>query len=64
MCQGETISTVVEATALEMILELLNLPLEAFPLRTITTGATASNVLGLGKPKSSDCEAVICSVTL
>ena len=47
--QRETISTVVEATALEMVLNLLKLPSEAFPLRTMTTGATASNVLGLGK---------------
>ena len=44
----ETISTVVEATALGMLLDLLDLPKEVFPGRTITTGATASNIIGLG----------------
>lgn len=33
-----------------MVTDLLKLPRDAFPLRTITTGATASNILGLGKP--------------
>ncbi|KAF8321976.1 pyridoxal phosphate-dependent transferase [Cantharellus anzutake] len=44
---GESISTVVEARCLEMLLDLLELPKEAFPGRTITTGATASNIIGL-----------------
>jgi hypothetical protein len=31
-----------------MILELLDLPVDVFQGRTLTTGATAANVLGLG----------------
>lgn len=31
-----------------MVLDLLDLPSSSFPVRTITTGATGSNVLGLG----------------
>ena len=37
-----------------MVADLLKLPRDAFPLRTITTGATASNILGLGKPESDN----------
>ncbi|KAF9517184.1 hypothetical protein BS47DRAFT_1389988 [Hydnum rufescens UP504] len=44
---AETISTTVEHRTLELLLDLLKLPRESFPGRTITTGATASNVLGL-----------------
>ena len=44
-----TAATAVEARALEMVLDLLNIPREAYQGRTITTGATASNVLGLGE---------------
>ncbi|KAI9834981.1 MAG: hypothetical protein M1819_002704 [Sarea resinae] len=43
----ETISTVVEDRALVLLLELLDLKSEEWPGRTFTTGATASNVLGL-----------------
>jgi glutamate/tyrosine decarboxylase-like PLP-dependent enzyme len=46
--QGETISTVIEARALEMTLDLLHLPKARFVGRALTTGATASNMLGLG----------------
>lgn len=46
--QAETTSTIIESKALELILDLLLLPRADFPMRTITTGATASNVLGLG----------------
>lgn len=43
----DTISTVVEDRALEQVLQLLNLNPVEWPGRTITTGATASNILGL-----------------
>ncbi|KAF8319744.1 PLP-dependent transferase [Clavulina sp. PMI_390] len=43
----DTVSTVVEARVLEMLLDLFNLEREDFTGRTVTTGATASNVLGL-----------------
>ena len=41
-------STALEFRTLEMILDLLNLPRELFKGRSLTTGATASNILGLG----------------
>lgn len=41
-------ATAVEARTLEMVLDLLEIPRETYAGRTITTGATASNVLGLG----------------
>lgn len=49
---GATASTAVEARTLEMVLDLLNIPRENFLGRTITTGATASNVLGLGESQA------------
>jgi glutamate/tyrosine decarboxylase-like PLP-dependent enzyme len=42
-----SIATVVEDTALKWLLQLYNLNPEAWGHRTLTTGATASNVLGL-----------------
>ncbi|KAK7922980.1 hypothetical protein PG985_007051, partial [Apiospora marii] len=45
---NQTIATEVEDAALKMLLDLLHLgPVEAWPGRTFTTGATASNILGL-----------------
>ncbi|KAK3072711.1 hypothetical protein LTR53_006332 [Teratosphaeriaceae sp. CCFEE 6253] len=44
---NETVATDVEDRALGMICELLDLDREQWPHRTFTTGATASNVLGL-----------------
>jgi glutamate/tyrosine decarboxylase-like PLP-dependent enzyme len=44
---NETIATDVEDRALSLLCELLNLEPRAWPHRTFTTGATASNVLGL-----------------
>ena len=44
---NETIATDVEDRALSLLCELLNFQPEAWPHRTFTTGATASNVLGL-----------------
>lgn len=41
-------ATAVEARTLEMVLDLLAIPRETYAGRTITTGATASNILGLG----------------
>jgi hypothetical protein len=46
---GVTASTAAEARALEMVLDLMDIPRMSFEGRTITTGATASNVLGLGE---------------
>lgn len=46
---GATASTAVEARTLEMILDLLEVPRENYTGRTISTGATASNVLGMGE---------------
>jgi glutamate/tyrosine decarboxylase-like PLP-dependent enzyme len=45
--QDISIATDVEDTALRWLLELFNLPAEEFTHRTFTTGATASNVVGL-----------------
>ncbi|KAK7969436.1 hypothetical protein PG988_008509 [Apiospora saccharicola] len=45
---NQTIATEVEDAALKMLLDLLRLgPAEAWSGRTFTTGATASNILGL-----------------
>lgn len=46
---GATASTAIEARTLELVLDLLEIPRENYPGRTITTGATASNVLGMGR---------------
>ncbi|KAL9601845.1 MAG: hypothetical protein Q9179_002736 [Wetmoreana sp. 5 TL-2023] len=42
-----TITTTVEDRALELLLELLDFEVEAWQDRTFTTGATASNIIGL-----------------
>lgn len=47
---GGTAATAVESRTLEMVLDLLEIPRDRYTGRTITTGATASNVLGLGEP--------------
>jgi glutamate/tyrosine decarboxylase-like PLP-dependent enzyme len=44
---NETIATDVEDRALSLLCELLDFEPESWPHRTFTTGATASNVLGL-----------------
>lgn len=44
--QDESISTIIEQQTLDMILDLLDLP-HTFGANTFTTGATASNILGL-----------------
>lgn len=49
-------STALEGRALEWVLDLLGIPRDVFVGRTITTGATASNVLGLG-----ECGCLGCS---
>lgn len=46
-----TAATAVEARTLDMVLDLLGIERGTFKGRTITTGATASNVLGMGKWK-------------
>ncbi|GJJ15358.1 hypothetical protein Clacol_009634 [Clathrus columnatus] len=43
----ESIAAVIEWRALEYLLDLLDLPRDKFPARILTSGATASNVLGL-----------------
>lgn len=43
----ETISTSLEAQTLTFLLDLLSLPRDQFTSNTFTTGATASNLLGL-----------------
>lgn len=45
--QSETISTALEHRTLDMVLDLLSIPRKTFPGRSLTTGATASNILGL-----------------
>ncbi|KAK4330870.1 Pyridoxal phosphate-dependent transferase [Rhodotorula toruloides] len=42
-----TLSVAIEARTLSYLLQLLSLPSSAFTQNTLTTGATASNVLGL-----------------
>ncbi|KAI5277130.1 PLP-dependent transferase [Aureobasidium subglaciale] len=44
---NETIATDVEAASLDMICDLLGFSNKNFPHRTYTTGATASNIIGL-----------------
>ena len=47
MTQNETISTYVESLSLDLVLDLLSISPSHFGGRTVTTGATASNILGL-----------------
>lgn len=42
----------LEQKALDMVLDLLRIPVETFQGRSVTTGATASNIMGLGKLRS------------
>ncbi|KAK0745196.1 pyridoxal phosphate-dependent transferase [Apiosordaria backusii] len=44
---NHTSATYIESTTLSMLLSLLSLPPSDFPAKTFTTGATASNILGL-----------------
>ncbi|KIM28033.1 hypothetical protein M408DRAFT_329689 [Serendipita vermifera MAFF 305830] len=44
---NESISTAVEWRTLEMVLDLLDLPRDLFGGRSLTGGATASNILGI-----------------
>ena len=44
---GQTIATDVEDRALELLLDLFHLKRDAWKGRTLTTGATSSNILGL-----------------
>ncbi|CAG8618215.1 16435_t:CDS:2, partial [Acaulospora colombiana] len=47
VAQNDTISTALEFRTLELILDLLSIPRDTFTGRSLTTGATASNILGL-----------------
>jgi glutamate/tyrosine decarboxylase-like PLP-dependent enzyme len=48
MVQDATMAVALEQKALDMVLELLDIPSDWFKGRTVTTGATASNIMGLG----------------
>ena len=47
----ETLSTVIEDRSLSLLLDLLRLDREAWSARTLTTGATSSNILGLASAR-------------
>lgn len=61
---GVTAATAIEARTLEMVLDLLDIPREVYTGRTITTGATSSNVLGLGESSTLRYQAVYSALTL
>ncbi len=46
--QSVSISTALEDLTTLLVLDLLRIPRETFAGRTITTGATASNIMGFG----------------
>lgn len=46
---GASAGPALEVHTLELLLDLLAIPRDAFRGRTLTTGATASNILGLGR---------------
>jgi len=50
---GVTASTAIESRTLELVLDLVDIQRDRYMGRTITTGATSSNVLGLGKSISA-----------
>lgn len=52
-------ATAIESRTLEMVLDLLGIQRETFQGRTITTGATASNILGLGECRG-DSDNSVC----
>ena len=58
----QSVSTTVEDNALCMLLELLDLSPEDWPGRTLTTGATASNVLGLGCGRTKVLAGLGCNI--
>ncbi|KIJ45920.1 hypothetical protein M422DRAFT_29566 [Sphaerobolus stellatus SS14] len=43
----ESITAVIENRTLEFVLDLLRIPKDKFPARVVTSGATASNVMGM-----------------
>ncbi|KAI5818400.1 pyridoxal phosphate-dependent transferase [Pyronema omphalodes] len=49
----ETLATTLEARALEMLLDLFRMPRDRWKGRCFTTGATASNILGLACGRES-----------
>ncbi|KAK9764379.1 hypothetical protein K7432_008161 [Basidiobolus ranarum] len=51
----ESISTVIEQHALDMVLDLCNISRARFPGKTLTTGASASNVLALAHGRQWVC---------
>lgn len=54
----------LEQRALDMVLDLLDIPRQTFQGRTVTTGATASNIMGLGKRSPSPSFLSICMLIL
>jgi len=51
--QNETISTIIESHALLHLLSLLSLDPSVFQGRTLTSGATSANLLGLATARDS-----------
>ena len=56
----ESIATVVEDAALQLLLSLFDLDREAWNGRTFTTGATASNIHGLACAREFIVESALC----
>jgi len=52
---NQTIATWLEHLALKSVLELLNMDESQFPGRTLTTGATSANLLGLAVARQQLC---------
>ena len=50
-----TIGLALEDRTCDLVLDLLGIPPDTFRGRTITTGATASNIVGLGKRVLNPC---------
>ncbi|KAF8585064.1 PLP-dependent transferase [Ramaria rubella] len=59
----ETITAIIENRALEFVLDLLDLPRDRFLARTLTSGATASNVLGLALARDHAVRHALASST-
>lgn len=59
---GQTAATAIEARVLELVLDLMGVERAKFGGRTITTGATASNVLGMGQ--STRCSSLAPHIKL
>lgn len=54
-------ATAIESRTLEMVLDLINIPRDTFKGRTITTGATSANILGLGMLNVCKADIAACA---